>query len=81
MIDMKKIIIVVLTIIFFILIFPTKFQYKDGGSKGYKSLTYRITNYHALPNEENKALRGITVEILGFEVYDSTYYVEIPIQE
>lgn len=78
---MKKKIITIGIIVFVISMFPIKFGYKDGGSTGYKSLTYRITNYYALPNEENKALRGIIVEILGFEVYDGTYYVEIPIQE
>lgn len=78
----RKIIIIVLSVIvFLILFFPHRFTYKDGGTKGYEALTYRLSDYHALPNEENKALRGKTVEILGFKVYDGTYYIDIPIQE
>ena len=70
--NVKKIIIaVILLIIFIVLIFPKKLQYTDGGTIAYKSLTYRITNYHALDG-----MRGKTVEIFGVEVYDGTYFVD-----
>ena len=74
--NMKKIIIVVILIIFVVLIFPNKLKFKDGGSTCYEALTYRITNYHTLNGQ-----RGKTVEIFGFEVYDGTYYIDIPTQE
>ena len=73
---MKKIIIVVILIVFIVLVFPQKLTFKDGGSICYKSLTYRIINYHTLDG-----MRGKTVEIFGVEVYDGTYYIDIPIQE
>lgn len=67
---MKKIIIAVAAIIFLILVFPIKLQYKDGGSIGYKALIYEVMDYHTLDG-----LRGKTIEILGLEVYDGTYYI------
>lgn len=73
---MKKIIIVAISIIFVVLLFPNRLHFKDGGSICYESLTYRITNYHTL-----NGMRGKTVEIFGLEIYDGTYHIDIPTQE
>lgn len=70
---MKKKIIIILTIILLaLLLFPIKIEYKDGGSVAYIPAlnTYQVTNYRTLDG-----LRGTTVRILWFEVYDGSYYL------
>ena len=46
----KKIKLLVFLVILFILFFPIKIQYLDGGTKEYKAFAYRIIKWHRLKN-------------------------------
>lgn len=53
-------------IIALILLVPVKIYYKDGGSIGYKSILYEVTNYASLDGN-----KGIEIQILCIEVYSN----------
>ena len=75
----KKILIGAALLILVVLLFPIKLQYKDGGSVAYQSIVgiYRVTDWHQmLPLEEGEGYKeGISVEILGLDIYNNTYHV------
>ena len=76
----KKILIGVAILILIVLLFPIRLQYKDGGSVAYQSVVgiYRVTDWHQmLPLEEEGEgyKEGISVEILGLDIYNNTYHV------
>lgn len=60
-----------------ILLFPVKCGYKDGGTVEYRAVLYSVKDWRALwdvgPDGEVEIREGITVEILGIEVFDNTY--------
>ncbi len=69
----KKAIMVV--IILLILLFPIKYQLKDGGTVEYKALLYKVSKVHSLTSVEEMENEkyyneGIILEILGFEIYN-----------
>ncbi len=69
----KKAIIVV--IILLILLFPIKYQLKDGGTVEYKAVLYKFSKVHSLTSVEEMENEkyyneGIILEILGFEIYN-----------
>lgn len=75
----KKALIINVTLLLAILLFPIRLNLKDGGSVQYKSLTYSITKVHSLVSEE-EAIKdgkvkpykdGIIVEILGMKIFDN----------
>ncbi len=70
----KKAIMVV--IILLILLFPIRYQLKDGGTVEYKALLYKVSKVHSLTSVEEMENgkyynEGIVVEILGFEIYNN----------
>ena len=84
----KKIIIIVVVAILLTLFVPFPGMLLDGGTKTYTALTYSITVhnansshiYNAEKNQmERYKIKGVTVYILGKEIYSSKekYLVEI----
>ena len=84
----KKIIIgIVIALAAVILLTPMPaIVVKDGGSRVYKALTYKVYKYHSLPPiilvdedgnpvngdpEYRDGLRGLRVEVLGIKVFDN----------
>lgn len=70
----KKAIMVV--IILLILLFPIRYQLKDGGTVEYKALLYKVSKVHSLTLVEEMENgkyynEGIVVEIFGFEIYNN----------
>lgn len=67
----KKVIAIIIIIIILILLIPVRLQLKDGGTKEYKSLTYKITKYHRLDeNFKTGYITGWRIEIFGLKVYE-----------
>lgn len=74
----KKIALIVIIALAIIMLFPMPIRLKDGGSVEYKALLYTITDVKRLNpamEEENGNgklyIEGITIEILGMEVYNN----------
>ena len=68
----KKIIIVCIIVILMILVIPRKTMLWDGGTVEYKSLLYKITNYHKLDESSKSGYNdGVKIEILGFTIYNN----------
>lgn len=79
----KKLIIVSIIIIALILLIPIPMKLKDGGSIEFKAILYKITKYHRLSSTEEdvKYIDGITIEILGKEIYNNTSKSDIKEKE
>ena len=72
---MKKVLIILLILVAFILLFPFRSQAKDGGSVGYQAALYTVYKVHSLyggPDTEMHYVEGTIVEILGHQVYNNT---------
>ena len=72
---MKKVLIILLILVAFILLFPIRGQFKDGGSVEYRAILYTVYDVHSLyggPDTEMHYVEGIIVEILGHQVYNNT---------
>lgn len=68
----KKLIIIIIVILLMILLIPIKNEYWDGGTVEYKSLLYKITNYHILDqNYDDGYNDGLKIEVLGFTIYNN----------
>lgn len=69
----KRLIIVLCVMVMAVLFVPRVYALKDGGSKEFTALTYRITKVHSMnPVEaEEEFTTGTIVEIFGREVYNS----------
>lgn len=72
----KKVIILSIVIILLFLLFPIRYQYRDGGTVEYKALVYKVSKVHSLTSiDEMKNGKefneGIIIEILGFEIYNN----------
>lgn len=67
----KRIVFLVIILVILILLFPIPFYLKDGGSVEYKALLYTVTKYHKLSETENEYTKGISIKILGMEVYNN----------
>ena len=63
-------------IFFVVLLFPVRYQLKDGGTIVYKSLTYSVEKVHSLTlmSEMQKTGKmyneGVRIELFGVEVYE-----------
>lgn len=81
----KKIIIITIIIIALILLIPIPFRLKDGGSIEFRALLYTITKYHKLApideNTDSEHIDGISIEILGMEIYNSTHKVNVELEK
>ena len=76
----KRIIVIAIAVVFLILLFPVPFTIKDGGSKGFEAILYNVTHWNSMSitkaedgREYDSLIKGTTVEILGFTVYDSRW--------
>lgn len=69
----KKLIVALCVIVMLVLFVPRVYALKDGGSKEYTALIYRITKVHSMnPVEsEEEFTTGTIIEIFGREVYNS----------
>ena len=71
----KKIIVIIIIVVIAILLIPIPMKLRDGGSTEYKALLYSVTKYHQLaPVEENgekEYLEGVSIKILGKEVFNN----------
>lgn len=69
----KKLVVALCVIVMLVLFVPRVAVLKDGGSKEFTALTYRITKVHSLnPVEsEEEFATGTIIEIFGREVYNS----------
>lgn len=68
----KKILIIGIIIILFVLLVPIPRHLKDGGTIEFKALTYKIAKVHRLnDNSENGYDEGIRIEILGKEIFSN----------
>lgn len=69
----KRLIIALCVMVMIVLFVPRVYALKDGGSKEYTALTYRITKVHSMnPVEsEEEFTTGTIIEIFGREVYNS----------
>ncbi len=66
---MKKKIIIAAVLVLAILLIPVPCRLKDGGSTEYIAVLYTVTDVHRIVSPE-KYEDGITVEILGKEIYN-----------
>lgn len=73
---MKKTIIIILIVVFLILLFPVRLQWKDGGSVSYDAILYTVYDVHSgygSPDDTGMHyVEGVIVEILGYQVYNNT---------
>ena len=69
----KKLIIALCVMVMVVLFVPRVYALKDGGSKEFTALTYRITKVHSMnPVEAEKEFTtGTIIEIFGREVYNN----------
>lgn len=74
----KKVLITGGILLAVVLLFPVPLYYKDGGTVEYRAILYSVTEWHAHwgegPHGEEKVREGISIEILGMEVIDNTYF-------
>lgn len=72
----KVYIIIIVSVLSIILLFPIPMHLKDGGTVEYRALLYKVSDVHSLTSmeemEQGKAYNeGTIIEILGFEIYNS----------
>lgn len=77
----KKYVIIIVAIIAILLIPIPVGHLKDGGSRVYKSILYKITKVHRLPEIEYvekgySYYEGIEIEIFGNKVFDNTRLIK-----
>ena len=72
----NKMAIAAVIIFFVVLLFPVRYQLKDGGTIVYKSLTYSVEKVHSLTymSEMEKTGKmyheGVRIALFGVEVYE-----------
>lgn len=73
----KKICIAATVLLAVVLLFPLKFELKDGGTKEYVALLYSVTHKHSLDRKDSVHgySIGTIVRVLFFEIYnDVTFF-------
>ena len=69
---MKKVIVILLVLVAFVLLFPIREQAKDGGTVLYNAILYDVYDVHRISSEEGKDFdEGIVVKILGYEIFNN----------
>ena len=67
----KKTTIIVIIALLIILLIPIPMHLKDGGTVEDKALLYKVSKVHRLTgNIEKMYEEGVTVEILGLEIFN-----------
>ena len=69
----KRIIIIILTVIFLFLLIPFPQHMNDGGTVVYKAVLYSVTNYKRI-KEPGVYDTGIEIKLLGMTVYENTTF-------
>lgn len=72
----RKLIIILCIILAFVLLFPVRLMYKDGGTVEYKALLYSVYDVHRINpdmDSEDMFIEGIIIEILGLKILDTTH--------
>lgn len=68
----KKTTIIIIIALLLILLIPIPMHLKDGGTVEYKALLYKFSKVHRLTgNIEKMYEEGVTVEILGLEIFNN----------
>ncbi|MBO4562632.1 MAG: hypothetical protein J5772_03380 [Clostridia bacterium] len=74
----KQIVICVLIVILILLLIPIPFSFKDGGSRAWIAVLYRVDKWHQISDDPETGefgyTVGTTVEILGLKVFDNTRF-------
>lgn len=77
----KNLLLIIVIVILVLMLIPVPAgQLRDGGSKVYKAVLYKITKLHRIPETEYiekgyEYYSGVEIEILGFKVFDNTKLV------
>lgn len=69
---MKKKILIVIGVLLLVLLFPMEYRLRDGGTREYKSLVYKVTKLNRVMGD-NTYEKGWIIEIFGIEVYNGSY--------
>lgn len=71
----KVLIIVGIILLAVILLVPVPLRIKDGGSVEYKAVLYSVTDWHAMAGQDSNGkmtyVEGISIKILGIEIFDN----------
>ena len=68
----KKWAVIVCVLVLALMLIPIRGALKDGGSTQYHAVLYTVTDVHRIVEDGVYGYEeGLTVEILGFEVYNS----------
>ena len=73
---MKRLFPILISLILLLLLIPFPMKLKDGGSVHYNAVLYDVYDLHAMyavnSDTEMDYVEGIIIEILGFQIYNST---------
>lgn len=74
----KSKVIVLILVILLVLLVPVRVVYKDGGTKEYKSLTYKYIEWHKLLSEDEGVYEGTSFYFFpkNFLSIDALYRME-----
>ena len=71
---------ILIIILSFVLFFPIKSQYKDGGTIVYHALTYKVIKWHGMNpydnSREGSYITGTEVHVFPFSCRDLDHYWE-----
>ena len=70
----KKVMIGICVLLAIVLLVPIPMRLKDGGTVVYHAVVYQVEDVHrlgAVDTAEDEYLEGMSVRILGMEVYNS----------
>ena len=74
----KKVMLAVGILLAVILLVPVPLRCKDGGSIEYHAILYSVTDWHVREGREDSgSIEGITIEILGIEVFDNANWEDL----
>ena len=74
----KHIVLIVLAVALIVMLIPKKLVFKDGGTKVYQAVLYRVTDYHRFSEDPATGKAGLIVgkevKILGMTVFDNSHF-------
>lgn len=73
----KKILIITIITILFILLIPIPFKLKDGGTVEWKSLTYSVSKVNSIYSIDNNRMgykKGFIIKIFNITIFNNTKY-------
>ena len=74
----KSKVIILILVILLVLLVPVRVVYKDGGTREYKSLTYKYVEWHRLLSVDEEIYEGTSFYIIpkNFLSIDALYRME-----